>query len=267
MTTTVTKGTNRPAAAARTAKHAQRTALPPRSKESVELAREAVAETKPAKGKRQPVVAAAEPEVVSLSEAKSHKATRNAAHFKAHGWAVEVKEEGELSELIATRGSEVFHLVWINGVYDYVNAGTYAMGDQVRKPRQLAEARRWAERSATEASKVFAKVNSNKQFRRRPVSIVQNVEKMPFALDAPEEEIVAALAGKQLSWTNIYRVEEESATLPKASRFTEIRKAPDGSRVLLFLDHSTGFRALRLSALTKIGRTRVGYAEATEQAA
>lgn len=186
------------------------------------------------------------------------KANRAAPKFTELGWDATVQADGPWAEVIARRGPETIHQGWLNGVYDHERSGTYTIGDRTVKTRNMSEALKWAARSETAAAGEFQKVNANTHFRKRPVGITL-AKGLPFDPEtATDEEIIEALAGHKVQWQNVYRVSEEEASIPKASVHTRVVTMPsDSGRAVLFCCKESGFRAFRVGALTRIGRTRV----------
>lgn len=197
------------------------------------------------RGGKAPSVDAAAP----AGDTKAHKA---AGLPEFAGWTAEVQVDGDYAELVARRGTEVIHLTWIKGVYQA--GATYTIGDRTVQIRNLAEARRWALRSAEEAEQVFSKVVSNRAFRRREVpEEEQGRTKLPFTLDAPEKTVLDALAGRKVRWHNRYSSQPEVAVLDTDPRRLRMQEMGDGERVVLFCSPGHGgFRAFRLSALLAV---------------
>lgn len=205
--------------------------------------------------KKAPSSKPADPKPAPVEETK---ATRHVAHFEAHGWTVVVQTDGPWTELVATRGSEVIHQGWLNGVYDHDRSGTYHYGDRLVRTRNVAEARRWAERAQAEAAKQFTKVVDNRSFRRKPAEL----EPVKFSFDpatVTEAELIEALRGRRVTWHNRYRQEPETAHVQfSPSRFNRLdTNAATGERTFLFCDPGFGFRAFRLTDLRTVSRTAV----------
>jgi hypothetical protein len=119
MTTTVKKGTGRPAAEARKAKAAQRSSLPKKAGKPI-------------------------PRPESHPERRDGSGPAKLARMKAalepFGWKVSAKTgPGNRIEATARRGKETLRMVWVDGAYDY-GASRYLNGDVNRKVRNLSEA-------------------------------------------------------------------------------------------------------------------------------
>jgi hypothetical protein len=80
--------------------------------------------------------------------------------------------------------------------------------------------------------------------------------RLPFdPATASDREVIDALAGKGVAWHNRFRQVPESAQTPRDPRRMRIEEQ-NGERVVLFCCPVTGFRAFRLSALTRVGRAK-----------
>lgn len=190
------------------------------------------------------------------------KADKHVAGFETHGWTVTLQQDGPWVELIARRGSETIHQGWLDGVYDHDRSGTYVIGDRSVKTRNLAEARRFAARDSKAAAAEFAKVVTNKAFRKREVA-APAVKGLPFDPElSRDEDILSALEGGKVTWHNRIARSEETAVVPKGGRFTVMSVTPEtdevpAERVVLFCCPNSGFRAFRVADIRKIGRVRV----------
>jgi hypothetical protein len=200
------------------------------------------------RAKKAPSVDAAGPKPAPVGDTKAH---RYAAHTDFAGWTTEVQTDGDYAELVARRWTETIHLTWINGVYQA--GATYTIADRTVQIRNVAEARRWAQRSPEAATEVLSKVVSNKAFRRREVpEQEQGRQKLPFALDDSERVILDALAGRKVRWHNRFTAQPEIAVLDTDPRRLRLEEQ-NGERVVLFCSPGHGgFRAFRLSAVLAV---------------
>lgn len=243
MTATASKTGLRAKAEATRTKAAQRTPLPGKNHaENVRLAREAVAESKPAKKT---------PKTVPAPEATPDKGQRYAGELSALGWKSDVVRKDGMVELTATRGVEALYLSWFNEAH--ISGGsTYTFADRTVKVRNPAEALRLASRTADEAKSTQAKVSDNQQFKKMATG--PNVRHIPFdVMAATEAEIVAALEGHQVTWHNVYRVESNTAIVGNAP-WIRVSRHAKGHRIVSFVDPENGFRAFRLEHLENVGR-------------
>lgn len=239
MTTTANKAGLRAAATKRTAKAAQRTPLPPR-KGTVEAAREAVAELKPAKTVK------AKP---AKPEAPQDKATRYAGELSALGWKSDITRTDGKAELVATRGgTEALYLSWFREAH-ISGESTYTFADRTVKVRNPAEAMRMAARSPEEAKASQAKVASNHAFVKRATG--PSVRSVPFDVQtASDEEVLDAIRSRKVTWHNQYRVESETAVVGNLVRIDRHR---GGHRIVSFVDPESGYRAFKLENLENVG--------------
>lgn len=229
MTTTANKHGLRKAASERSNRHAQRTPLPPRAG----------------------VVEAAKAPVDLPAHVAKAKAF--ADFCRQYGWEVKTSLIGDLAEVQARRGTEAIHQAWENGVYHPASA-TYTVGDRTVLTRNVAAAKRYAERTPEDATKELERVASNRAFRRRETTPAKM--RLPFdPSTATDREVIDALAGKGVAWHNRFRQSPETAQTPRDPRRMRIEEQ-NGERVVLFCCPVTGFRAFRLSALTRVGRAK-----------
>lgn len=265
---TVKRGAGRPAAAARTNKHAQRTPLPPKGSE-IEDARAVIAEAteeRKRSGKRASVESpvsevAPAPEVsVMTANAPQTKSWDKACAFRdavsALGWSTSLGHpqdgaEIDLVECTAQRGDEYLYISWKAGALQH--PVTYTIDTRTVKMRNASQAKQYAARSPEEASKELGKVTSNRAFRKKEPSVKPNVRALPFDPGlATNEEVVTALLGKSVAWINRISNGVEFATLGRDVKRVRIEEKDDGRQVL-FCCPSSGFRAFRLADLVKVG--------------
>ena len=180
------------------------------------------------------------------------KAHRNGAKIAELGWTVEIQEDGDYAELIATRGDESIHQAWVDGRYQ-PEAATYTIADRTVRTRNVAEALRWAGRTREAATRELEKVASNRSFvKKAPTEIKRGP--LPFdPATATDAEVTAALAGKKVMWLNrLSNTEEEAhvSTDPRQLRIT-IHEA-HGERIVRTCSRVSGFRAFYLSAVMRV---------------
>lgn len=235
MTTTASKHGLRKAAGERRNRHAQRTMLPPRAGE-VEEAREPVRASKP-----------------DLSASKSWpKAEAVMGVLLANEWDCHPEVmEGDRVELLAKRGPETLWISWSAGVLTTEPMPSYTVGDRTIKLRNASAVKQYATRAPEEGQGELERVASNTFFKKKAIEPKRS--KLPFdPASATEIEITEALLGKAISWHNRLRSTPETAVVGKNRKrihFTEF----EGERIFNFLCPATGFRGVRLSALTRVG--------------
>lgn len=249
MTATVKRGAGRPAATAKSNRHAQRTLLPPRPG-TVRDAQDAIAEAQgTAKGAATAVLARA-----SKSEPK---AKAFAASVEAHGWTARIEsapgsEPAEDSiEVTATRGTEVLWIGWTRGTLMTEPMPSYTIADRTVRMRNASQCKQYAERTPDAASQELTKVQANRAFVKRDRTPKRS--RLPFdpglALD---EEVLTAISGRTVVWRNSRSGNSEEAVVSPL-RKPEIVEH-EGDRIVKFLCPNTGFRAFRLAALERVGR-------------
>ncbi len=181
MTTTVPKGTNRPAAKARQTKAAQNTALPPRpgqdeAENCTEIDEMTVAELRQAArdlglssttrlAKKAELIAAIEKasapptaprpprrmgtlaeEAAKAPDTGRAKAEGLTALLGKHGWAARTTRSGASTRVVAKRGQEVLTICWTSGTYDYPASSYSADGTKSRKVINVSAAKAIAAR-------------------------------------------------------------------------------------------------------------------------
>lgn len=273
MTTNVPKGANRASAAKKSAKHAQRTPLPPKPEKVADAkavleAAEALAgwvahnaETDRAEAAEMAVEA---PSVATWGKAKAFAEKAGAAKWEASTEAV-----GTAVEVTVTRGSETVVQAWAGGVWSY-EASVYAYGDRTTKPRNASGALKLLLRSPEDAKAEMAKVASNRHFRKaEPKDIVATLEvaqtRLPFdpAL-ATDEEVLTVLRGQAVTWYNRISRKTESAIVGRG-RHMRISLTDDNQRVVNMCCPVTGFRSFLVTAILQVGRGRIESAAAETQ--
>lgn len=176
-----------------------------------------------------------------------------------HGWSTTlIPAEGtetaeDVWELTGKRGDEVLWISWTKGVLTTEPMPSYTIADRTIKLRNASAVKQYAERHPEEGTKELARVSNNRFFRKRPTEPKRS--RLPFDPSlATDEEVLSALVGHSVAWHNQYREIEESAIVGTrhGKQPVEIRPAEGGERVLWFCCPQTGFRAFRLSALTKV---------------
>lgn len=216
-------------ARARKAKHAQKGAKP---SESPQAGNYAPKPGKPASGQPSPTTA-------------SSKAQQFALDAEAAGWEAERVKDGNRKTVIARRGSEVIEVTWVKEVCQ--PGLTYTSGVGSRKLRNAAEARRYL--AVPEAN-----VKHTARVHRDTGRVYRGT--VPFDVEtATDEEVLAAIVGKTVRWSNRYTNTPEVARIPKDSGFTRITMSGK-HRQVLFCDsgkNGTGFRAFAVQSLIAVG--------------
>lgn len=257
-TTIIKKGAGRAAHADRTARHAQRTVLPQQRREPAVVEQEATERAETIRG-------------TNRAEAKSPaKGKAFAEAIRPHGWEI-APTWGETPDhviVVATRAAEIITIEWIGGVYQ--PTATYAQGDRVVKLRNASQAKQYAARTAEQATEETKKVAANRFFRRREIQPEQvEAQRQPLPFDpatALDDEILAQLSGRRVTWMNRVSQSPESAVFPVEYRkeFTHITEF-EGERIVNFVDHGgSGFRSFRLSGLLSVSRGKSVTVKRTE---
>lgn len=292
MTTTVTKGTNRPGATARRNRHAQTTPLPPRPGQ-VEAARAEVPEPidsrthaadlrtrAEALGIRLPKSATKARIIEALQAADAQaeqdrpaqpseahgdaterdpkgyaKAEKFQAVVATYGWSGEIlARPGAEIEVIVRRGDEVIAITWIAGVFNY-EASAYVVGDRSVRPRNVSAARGFAARAPEAAVAELTRVVANRAWKRKVDQPVRT-GKLPFDPErATDDEVLEAVRGRTVTWFNRISTQTEAGHVSPNGRWTEIREV-NGERVLQFCGPVGGFRTCRVASILSVGRRK-----------
>jgi hypothetical protein len=255
MTTHVKKGAGRPAATARTARHAQRTMLPPKQQ-------------------------TADPDVIlHLTErATKSKSIPKAKAFcdkaESCGWVADrAWAEGGEDHIVVTarRDAEVVFIEWMGGVFQ--PTATYSHGDRTIRVRNASAALQYAGRPAEQAAEETKKVSANRFFQRKATPAAEiDAQRQTLPFDpalALDDEIFGALAGQRITWFNRTAQSSDTAIFPIEYRreFTHITEF-NGERIVNFVDHGgTGFRSFRLSDLLSVSRGKSQSVKKSEQIA
>lgn len=274
----VKKGAGRPAAQAKTKKHAQRTPLPPKT--NGEKAPKVLTDLLTLREEVAPRTAKILSEDVAerAARADSSKSIPKAKAFcervEAAGWSAD-RSWGEGGEdhivVTARRDAEVIFIEWIAGVFQ--PTATYSQGDRNVRVRNASAGLQYAGRTAEQAAEETKKVSANRFFQKREAPREQvEAQRQPLPFDpalALEDEILAALAGRRVTWFNRIAQTPDSAVFPVEyhKQFTHITEF-EGERIVNFVDHGgTGFRSFRLSGLLSISRGKSVTVKRTEQIA
>jgi hypothetical protein len=177
---------------------------------------------------------------------------------KPHGWKATEVEAGDHIELTVTRGNEAIFIEWTGGVYQ--NSATYAIADRTVKLRNASAAKQYAGRTPEVGQAELERVAANKAFKKRdPEASTIKPAKLPFDLaEATEAQLLDWALGRTITWHNRISNATEQATVlanPRQVRFSEY----GGERIMSFLCPNSGFRACRLSAITRFGKGQSGY--------
>lgn len=141
------------------------------------------------------------------------------------GWTVERSRADTLRNVIASRGDETVRLSYMR---QPDGRDTFAGGQH------------WQGDTFEEFTNVSAKLRE--MAKPSPAVIAAGTD----------AEVLAALAGRTIAWTNSMTGASETATLPRGGLHYKVVEAK-ASRYVSFPDASGGgFRSVRLSAITKV---------------
>lgn len=252
MPNVVKRGANRPAHNARTNKAAQRTPLPPRP-QAVEDAREAIREAK----------AIVPPDAKSPAKARAFIEEAATLGWMPRGKGYIAAED--LATLSVTRGEEVITIEWRHGVFQHC---TYSCPGRtgIKLNNASAARKRMAvptDKALEEAQTVTAR-KVIRQPRREPAVRVRH--RLPFSEASLDQDVLDALYGKAITWTNSISGQAEEDRVPKAQKTvvsregapidTHSRNAPrivdsPRGRCITFVG-LTGYRTVLVSAIVRV---------------
>lgn len=175
----------------------------------------------------------------------------------ALGWSTSVDfapdgEPEDIVEVTAQRSDEHLWISWTAGAMTLQPMPSYTIVDRTIKLKNASACLKYAARDAKTAHDELGKVVSNKAFRRKTVT--PRKSSIPFDIGtATDAEVIAAMAGHTVEWYNSISGAMESATLGRDAHRTTIQVLDGGDRIVKFCCRATGFRAFRLSALTRVG--------------
>lgn len=233
------------AEAAEAAQPIKRAPRPRVAKPTAEAPAAKVSPTKAAPAKRAPDKVAAP--TVAPPAAKASKAQQFALAAEEAGWKVERIVKGSRKTVLATRGEETIDCNWEND-RSMTPLGSHIVAGHVEKFKHVTVAiKKLSVPAEVAASSIKpAKVDRAEKGTRRVQMVV------PFSpKESSDNEVLAALRGHTVKWTNHFTDIEESAVVPANGRQTklELDDLDDlATRQLTFCDATgEGYRTLRLS--------------------
>jgi hypothetical protein len=220
MTTTV-RGAGRTQYAA-SRRHQQRTPLPPRGTivTTEEYAERTAELQEAAMGKNKKQKAAAAGEAAPTAEPRSAKKAREfILDAEKWGWVV-TKKEGVngVASVTVMRGDEAIFIAWQDG--RCLNSTTHTVGANTVKLRNASAARG---AMLVPPGKVRRDVRKRVAACGNGVSAAPAKGVLPFDIDStPDDEVLAALLGRQIVWQNALTGGTERARLEQ-TRFVKIQ--------------------------------------------
>jgi hypothetical protein len=246
MTTTANKHGLRAAAAERTKKHAQRTALPARPaqmRQEEEAARPAEAIAV------EPVKYPAEEQLDSPS---GKKANAFADKAEALGWTTTLRDSQTSEDrvlCVATRSeNEVITIEWLDGVFDNQTCIHTTPGGRQLKLRNASHALKRMALQPVDVAREDTKVGIHTSPRATRVEAASGTPRAPyFSDDVSDAEVLTSVEGKTITWVNALSGGLESDTV----RGKAAIELAGSRRALKFLGRN-GFRTVRVSAIVAL---------------
>lgn len=179
----------------------------------------------------------------------------------AHGWSTilvpadDTTPAEDIWELTGKRGDEVLWISWTAGKLTLQPMPTYTIQDRTIKLKNASAVKQYAARPTEVSTAELKKVEGNKFWRKAPVEPKR--APLPFnPKTATDEEVISHLLGKVVAWHNRYRQVPETAQVGRNAAKVELVECERGDRIFKFCCPATGFKAFRLSALTRVGNRK-----------
>jgi hypothetical protein len=171
------------------------------------------------------------------------------------GWAAGVAEsEGDAASVTAKRGGEQIFIEWSGGVFQG-DSCLYTIGSRTIKLKNASACKtRMAlpeEKATEEASRVAVRRVSAPAVRK-----AAQAKALPFSEASLDQEVLDALYGRKITWTNGVSGEEESDRVPNLEDLHQKANAPkidEGprGRVVTFPGQS-GYRSVLVAAIISV---------------
>jgi hypothetical protein len=224
-----------------------------------------------AKAKRQPASKASKaipakqiaPGAEALGGTKSAiKAQAFCAEAVKMDWSATAKTEGESTTAIVTRGEETIEITWINGVFQGETCVYSHVGRTGIKIHNASAAKKRMavppEAAADEARKVTAHKAARGGARRSTDAKAGRPKELPFNDSSLDDEVIASLRGKTITWMNSISGTEESTRVPAEGersgkgRIIQVTMREDESGRSINFPGQGGFRSIRISSITEV---------------
>ena len=243
-TLTVSKGAGRAAAARKTAKHAQRTPLPPKQKDK-EI------------GKEIDRLLAKDSKGLFMGHSKATKLAEFAEDF---GWTSVIETPApDTVVAVLTKESEEITATWVNGIVPPEATPVYCVGERQVKLRNVSAAKKQI--GSEPDAKPIQELSPGpvRRSRRGSGSLPPNLprRRVPFDVEtASDEEIIKALTGKKIRWRNMMANGKiEHGQVSRRGKQIKIERHPNRStRTITFCDDNGGFRSVALDRLLVVGK-------------
>lgn len=200
--------------------------------------------------------------VVAINKALDAKSGAKAEAFVGEalrlGWTATAMFPGNRIDTVtvhAKRGEESIDIEWIGGVFQdnctYHHAGRTAI-----KLRNASAAKQRMAIEPAKANEEAQKVTAHKSVRPRAEKTTSVARSLPFTEASLDQEVLDAVYGKRITWTNgtSGAQEEDHVPAPAQSRkpknVTRMSEGPRG-RTLEFIG-VTGFRSVLVSAIVRV---------------
>jgi hypothetical protein len=208
----------------------------------------------PAQGGEQKATGPAEVEEERLDSRSGKKANTFADKAEALGWTATLRDSQASEDrvtCVAKRDAEVISIEWLDGVFDNQTCFHTTPGGRALKLRNASHALKRMALAPVDVVREDAKVGIHRA-TRPAVGSGASGSPTPrtayFAEDVSDEEVLASVAGKTITWVNAISGALESDQV-KGEALIKSRTLQH--RALHFLG-SNGFRAVRVSAIVSL---------------
>lgn len=245
---------------------AKRKQTPPRKETRQEARAALLAERKAAQAKNAPEkpAKAAKAAPGSAVDKSIAKAKAFLAEAEQLGWAIRSDEDKDLTDDIATvtvaRGEELITIQWKAGVFiGETCLYTHAQRGRSIKIHNASAAKKRMAVAAEAAEQEAVQVRSNRAARApREKPAERKRGPLPFNEQSLDTEVIDAVRGKTIRWTNSISGQEEEARVPaegeRTPRGTVVKvtmREDTKGRSINFNDH-TGARSVRVSSIVEV---------------
>jgi hypothetical protein len=161
---------------------------------------------------------------------------------------------GDRASLTVKRGSESIDIEWLAGVFQGDTCYYHHVGRTAIKLRNASAAKMRMAIPPAQADQEAQKVTAHKSVRPKAGKAPSTMRSLPFTEASLDQEVLDALYGKEITWTNRISGEPQTERVPglarKPSHAPRISDGPDG-RVINFVG-SAGFTTVLLSQITRV---------------
>jgi hypothetical protein len=201
-----------------------------------------------------------EPEAVATQTLGSKSERKAEAYVQAArklGWAETIAyADGDRITVTTKRGQESIDIEWVAGVFQGDTCFYHHNGRTAIKLRNASAAKHRMAIPPAQADQEAQKVTAHKSVRPKAGKAPSATRSLPFTGASLDQDVLDAICGKEITWTNRISGEPETERVPQAhagsnlKRQPRITEGPDG-RVIHFVG-AAGFKSVLLSQITRV---------------